>query len=104
MIIVLTILLSFARLEQEVTRRHLENHAGEGPKVGTRAILSPYDHFWRAVLPGLDFCREVMICPTAISQITNLEFKIFTKFWSPALRPILLNLMLNLPWVQQVEF
>ena len=54
MIIILTILLPLAWLKKEVTSRHFENHAGEGPEVSTRTILGTYDHFWGTILPCLD--------------------------------------------------
>ena len=104
MVIIFAILFALARLEKEVTRCHLKDHAGEGPEVGARTILGPNDHFWRAVLPSLNLCREVVVCPTAIAQVAYLEFEVLSEFWSSSLRPVLLNLMLDLPWVQYFEF
>ena len=104
MVIIFAILLALARLEQEVTRCHLENHAGKGPEVGARTILGPNDDFWRAVLPSLNLRRKVVVGPTTVAQIAYLEFEVFSQFWSSSLRPVLLNLMLNLPWVQYVKF
>lgn len=45
-----------------------------------------------------------MVCPTAIAQVAYLEFEVLSEFWSSSLRPVLLNLMLDLPWVQYFEF
>lgn len=104
MIIILAILLALARLEKEVTCCHLKDHAGEGPEVGARTILGPNDHFWRAVLPSLNLRRKVVIGPTAVAQVAYLELEVFSQFWSSSLRPILFNLMLDLPRVQYFKF
>ena len=103
MIVILAILLALSRLEEEVTSGHLEDHAGEGPEVGTGPILGAYDDFRRAVLPRLDLRREVMIGPAAVAQVTNLQLKVLTKLGPATLRPVFLNLMLDLPWVEQVK-
>ena len=100
MVIILTVLLSLAWLEYEVTSGHFENHACEGPEVSTRAILSSDDDFWGAILPGLDLSRKVMISPAPIAQVTDLELEVLTKLRSTALRPILFDLMLDLPRVK----
>ena len=44
-----------------------------------------------------------MVGPTPITQVANLQLEVFSKFWPSSLRPILLNLMLDLPRVKQVE-
>lgn len=44
-----------------------------------------------------------MIGPAAVAKVTNLQLKVFTKLGPTALRPVLLNLMLDLPWVEQVK-
>ena len=104
MIIILAILLALARLEKEVTSCHLKDHAGEGPEVGAGTVLGPDYHFWRAILPSLNLRRKVMIGPTAVAQITNLELEVFSQLWSSSLRPVLFNFMPDLPWIQYVEF
>ena len=71
-VVILTVLLAFARLEEEVSRRHLEDHAREGPKIGRGAVLGADNYLGRPVLSRLDLVGEVMIGPASISQIANL--------------------------------
>lgn len=54
MVIVLAILLSLARLEEEVTSGHLKDHARKRPQIGRLVILGANYDFWRAVLAGLN--------------------------------------------------
>ena len=41
-----------------------------------------------------------MISPAPIAQVTDLELEVLTKLRSTALRPILFDLMLDLPRVK----
>ena len=45
-----------------------------------------------------------MVSPTSITQVTDLQLEVFTKFRSAALRSIFLNLVFNLFWIEQIKF
>ena len=55
MVVVLPVTSSFPWLEQEVSSRHLEDHAGERPDVGRSIVLATDDDFRGPVLARLDF-------------------------------------------------
>ena len=44
-----------------------------------------------------------MIRPATISQVTNLELEIFAEFRTTALSLVLLNLVFDLSWVEQIK-
>ena len=45
----------------------------------------------------------MVVGPAAVAEIANLQLEVFAKLWTAALRPVLLNLVLDLPWVEQVK-
>jgi hypothetical protein len=74
MVVVFSVLVSLSRLEQEVTRCHLEYHAGKRPHVSRGVVLLAYNYLWGPVLPGLDLSRKMVISPASVAEITDLEF------------------------------
>ena len=44
-----------------------------------------------------------MIGPAPIAQVADFDLEVLAKFRPTALRPILLNLMLDLPGIEQVK-
>ena len=103
MIIVFAILLAFAGLKQEVSGSHLEDHAREGPHVGTAVVLGSNDDLGGPILARLYLRRKVMISPAAVAEVANLELQILAKLGSTLFRPVLLNLLFNLSRIQQLE-
>jgi len=103
-IVVLAVLLTLTWLKKEITGSHLEDHACEGPHVGTGVVLSSDNHLWGTVLTRLNLSREVMVCPAAVAEIADFQFKVFAELWTTLLRPILFNLLLDLAWVKQLKF
>jgi len=102
-IVVLPVLLTLARFEQEISSGHLENHAGKRPQIGRCSVLGADDNLWRSILARLDLSREVVVGPTAVSEITNLELQIFTEFRASTFSTVFLNLMLDLAGVKEVK-
>jgi hypothetical protein len=45
----------------------------------------------------------VVVGPASVAQVANLQLQVFTQLWATALRSILLNLMLDLPRIDQVK-
>jgi len=45
----------------------------------------------------------VVIGPATITQVTDLQLEVLAELGSAALRPILLNLMLDLPRIQKIK-
>lgn len=45
----------------------------------------------------------MMVSPAAVSQVTNLQLKVFTKFRSTALSSVFFNFVLHLTRVKDIE-
>ena len=45
----------------------------------------------------------MVVGPASVAQVANLQLQVFTQLWATALRSILLNLMLDLPRIDQVK-
>ena len=45
----------------------------------------------------------MVVGPAAVAEVANLQLEVFTKLWTATLRPVLLNLVPDLSWVEQVE-
>ena len=42
----------------------------------------------------------MVVGPAAVAEIANLQLEVFAKLWTAALRPVLLNLVLDLSWIE----
>ena len=42
----------------------------------------------------------MVVGPAAVAEIANLQLEVFTKLWTATLRPVLLNLVLDLSWIE----
>lgn len=67
------IVLSLARVEQEVSRDQFENHARETPQVSACVVVDAEHDFWSSVLSRLNSLREVVMRPAPISKIADLQ-------------------------------
>ena len=76
MIIILIVVVTLARLEQEISCHHLEDGASEGPDVRRRVVVCSDDNLRGAILSSLNLRREVMVRPAAIAHITDLNLNI----------------------------
>jgi hypothetical protein len=72
MIIILIIVVTFARLKQEITCHHFKDGAGQAPNVSRSIIIGTYNDLWRTILSRLNFRSEMVICPASISHVAYL--------------------------------
>ena len=82
MIIVFTKIGTFSGLKQEVSRDHFKDHTGKTPNISGSVIIGSDQNFWRSVLPGLNFIREMMMGPARVSQVCYLYAHITIQFIS----------------------
>ena len=82
MIVILIVVLTLARLEQEITSDHLEDGASQTPYVSTGVIVGPNDDLRGSVLPGLNLRCEVVMGIASIAHITNLNHDIVANLGS----------------------
>ena len=67
-VLVLAVAGAGVRLEQEVPGGELEGHAGRAPDVCRGPVAGAEQHLQRAVLPGLDILRVVVVLNTKIME------------------------------------
>jgi len=79
-IVILVVILAFARLKQKISGNHFKNSTGEGPDVSRRVVICANDNFGRPVLPRLNFRCEMVVGPAAIPHITNFNLHILINF------------------------
>ena len=77
MVIIFVVILSFTRFKEEITSYHFEDGAGKAPNISWSVVVSTNDDLWRSVLSSLNFRSEMMVCPTAITHITDFNLHIF---------------------------
>lgn len=77
MVIVLVIVVAFARFKQEVTGQELEDHTGERPQVGACVVRVTQDGLRASVLSGLNLASEVVMSPAAIAHIDDGQVTVF---------------------------
>ena len=70
-VLVPAVVLARVRLEQVVPGGQLEGHAGGGPDVCRGPVAGAEQHLQRAVLPGLDILRVVVVLNTKILYGVN---------------------------------
>lgn len=80
MVIVFVIIVSLARLKQEITCNHLKDGASQAPYVSWGIVVSTYDNFWGSILPGLNLWGEVVISPATVSHVTYLYHYVLINF------------------------
>ena len=73
-VLVLAVAGARVRLEQEVPGGELEGHAGRAPDVCRGPVAGAEQHLQRAVLPGLDILRVVVVLNTKILFNISTEF------------------------------
>ena len=73
MVVRLAIILTLARVEQEVAGDEFKRHASHRPQVCTHIIVQAKHHFWTTVLARLDLLSEVVVGPAAVAKITDLQ-------------------------------
>ena len=94
MVIVLIIVITFARLKQEISSNHFKYSACERPDISRCIIVSAYYNLWRSILSSLDLRSKVMVSPTSITHITDLHHYIFIDLGTSLL--FRLSICLNL--------
>ena len=62
--------------EEEVSRYHLVYHACKRPNISSLIVEYSQDHFWRPVLSRLNFGLEVVVGPTGVTEICDLQFEV----------------------------
>lgn len=72
-ILALAPLLRLLGLEEEVTGQQLVHHAPQRPNISGLGVGLPQDHLRRAVLPGLDLGREVVVFPAGVAKVGDLD-------------------------------
>lgn len=77
MIIILVIVVAFARLKQKVTSNHLKYSTCERPNVSRCIVVGTYNDFWGPILTSLNFRSEVMISPATVTHVAYLYHHIF---------------------------
>ena len=70
-VLVPAVVLARVRLEQVVPGGELEGHAGRAPDVCRGPVAGAEQHLQRAVLPGLDILRVVVVLYTNILYGVN---------------------------------
>lgn len=81
-IIVFTPTLCFPRLKQQISSEHLIHHAGKRPDIRGLVISLSKDNLRWPVLSSLNLSRKMVMFPTCISQICNLNLKRFFQLTS----------------------
>jgi hypothetical protein len=82
MVIIFIKCLSFSRLKKKVSSNHFKNHTGKWPHICRWTIVNTNNSLRRSVLSCLNLTWKMMMIPTTISQITNLDLNVFIYFWS----------------------
>ena len=72
-VLVLAVAGAGVRLEQEVPGGELEGHAGRAPDVSRGSIARPDNDLQGPVLPGLNVVSEVVMLPTRVTQVSDLD-------------------------------
>lgn len=94
MIVVLVVVLALPWLEKEVPGHHLKNCTGEGPDIGRGVIVGTDNYLRRSVLARLDFRGEMVMRPTAIAHVTDLDHDCLVDL-ATSLGELLLELLLH---------
>ncbi len=81
MVIILVIVVAFARFKQEVTSQQLEDHACERPQVGACVVRVTEDGLRASVLSGLNLAREVVMSPTTIAHVDDSQVAVLVQGW-----------------------
>ena len=82
MIIIFTPTLSFPWLKQQITSKHLIDHASKRPNIWSLIVLlSKYNLRW-SILSSLYLSRKMMMFPTCISKISYFYIKRFFQLIS----------------------
>ena len=92
MVVILVIVASFSRLKQEVSSDHFKDSAGKAPHVSRRVVIDSHNHLWRPVLSRLDLRSKVVISPTTIAHVANLDHHVLIQFRASPLRLLFLLL------------
>lgn len=73
MVVVFAVFVPLARLKQEVSGGHLENHTRKRPYIRSRIIFLSDDNLGRPILSSLNLGREVMVRPATIPEIAYFQ-------------------------------
>ena len=76
-VLVPAVVLARVRLEQVVPGGQLEGHAGRAPDVCRGPVAGAEQHLQRAVLPGLDILRVVVVLILCMCSVNNCASCIF---------------------------
>jgi hypothetical protein len=99
MVIVLIIVITFARLKEEISSDHFKYGACERPDISRCIIVSSYNNLWRSILSSLDFRSKVMVSPASITHIADLDHNIFIDLGTSLLFRLSICLNLSLLFI-----
>ena len=103
-VIVLVVGLPFARFKEEVSGHHFKDCAGKTPDISRRVVVCANDDLGGPILSSLDLRGKVVIGPTAIAHVTDLDLDIVANPGSSLkfLIFLLLSLFLFLIAIQKI--
>lgn len=81
-VIILVVVLTLSWLEEEITSHHLKDCAGKAPDICWSVIVGSNYNFRRTILSSLNFWRKMVVCPTSIAHVADLNLYIITDSWS----------------------
>jgi hypothetical protein len=76
MIVILIVVTTFARLEEEVSRYHFKNGASETPNVCRGVVVGANNDLWGSVLASLNLRREVVVSPAPVTHVTDFDLHV----------------------------
>merc|ERR1719150_2227518 len=85
------VVLTTVGLKQIVACSQLKCHAGKGPDISRSAVARAYQHLQGPILPGLNVLSEVVLDPTGVTKVGNLDLEVLHHLNAGVGLPLLLG-------------